>query len=729
MVKRQKEKQYLSATEQKAQGRSRSNNSGASNAVGIVQKSLPFKCCALTLTPFENPVCTIVEQQGQEQGNNSNNNNKYGIVFDNAALMEYVIKNKKDPVTGKKLTIASKPGIITLNIDKDTDTGEWLCPVMTKVFSDYSTKIVAILTPSKKEANVYSYEAYNELNLKPKNYIDLTTGYKFSPKNDVLILNDPTNQNFQHCVRDVSTFWHIKNARDKNKMMIGSSNSGGLDNGNVRKSVTATRVMEQLHKDRKQREENEKIKIKEDAKAAEKKILEDIKNNDPFNHYTFDINVPSENITFKIPVVDVTGVKFTTGLAAGGFTSTADNTVIAGGSKDGRHAYASKEAILQSQFNLMKSKSMKGRKGYVRLFIEIRNNNTNNDNDRMSMPSMSKNKNNNNVIVVPLLLELHCDIVPRTCTNFLGLCRRKRYDGTIFHRLISNFMIQGGGEKMKQTKNNNENTTSDSMNNNNNNRKYNPDASLWGPEPFEDEFDQRLKHDSEGILAMANSGLNTNKQQFYITFNSCSHLDRKHTVFGNIVEGMKEFNTALSKVKTDSKDRPYIKTTTTNTNSSSDGGERTTTITNNAVVVIVATEVLDDPSMDAQKKEEQRLIELHESREAIKNRKRKLVAVDNNNNSASATTTTTTITKIGKYLSCNAVQNNTMKEDEDIVATSNSNSTTVTTTTATAVGTSNSTIRGSKSLGLPAFGATTGSTATTTSKTKAKTKFGNFSSW
>jgi peptidyl-prolyl cis-trans isomerase-like protein 2 len=740
MVKRQKEKQYLSATEQKAQGRSRSNtgvNNNNAATVGIVQKSLPFKCCALTLTPFINPVCTIVEQeqqeQGQEQGNN--NNNKYGIIFDNAALMEYVIKNKKDPVTGKKSTIASsKPGrIITLNIDKDTDTGEWQCPVMTKVFSDYNTKIVAIVTPSKKEANVYSYEAYNELNVKPKNYLDLITGDKFSPKNDVIILNDPTNQHFQRCVRDVSTFWHIKNARTKNKLQTGS----GADNsnGNVRKSVTATRVMEQLYKDKKQREENERIKIKEDAKAAEQKRLDDLKNNDPNNHYTFDRVPNNERITFPIPVVDVTGVKFTTGFASGGFTSTADNTVVAGGSKDGRHAYASKEAILQSQFNLMTSKSWKGRKGYVRLFIEIRNS-TNNDNMSMSMSKSSrKQKNNNVVITVPLLLELHCDIVPRTCTNFLGLCRRKRYDGTIFHRLISNFMIQGGGEKMKQTKTKNNQSSDDSdfnsMNNNSSaSRKYNADAPLWGPEPFEDEFDQRLKHDGEGILAMANSGPNTNKQQFYITFNSCAHLDRKHTVFGNIVEGMKEFNSALSKVKTDSKDRPYI----TNINSDGDDERMKTTVNNNAVVVIVATEVLDDPAMDAQKKEEHPWIEVHVSSEAIKYRKRKLVsAIDNdNNNSASATTKTTKkTTKIGKYLSGNAIQkNNTMEEDEGNVVISNSKSTTAATTTATTgVGTSNSTIPGSTSLGLPAYGATTGSAATATAKTKAKTEFGNFSSW
>jgi len=399
MVKRQKEKQYLSATEQKAYGRSRSNISSSSDhnsTLGAVQKALPFKCCALTLTSFENPVCTIIatgqQQQHEGGGGGSTGKNKdtgrYGIVFDNAALMEFVLKNKKNPVTGEKLTLTSNPGIITLHMDRDSETGDWQCPVLTKAFSSSSssgnnnnntTKIVAILTPSKKEAYVYSYEAYFELNVKPKNYIDLTTGHKFSPKTDVLILNDPQNDNFQRVVRDVSTFWHIKNARSKkNTTKMGNENSG-----NVRKSVTATRVMEQLYKDRIQREEKERINAKEEA-AKKKKDDADNKKKNTDNNYTFD--TPGENLSFPIPAEDVTGVKYATG--SGGFTSTAadDNnsssinpTAATGirSSDGGRQLLreATKEEILQSQFKVMKSKSMKGRKGYVRLFVEIRNNN------------------------------------------------------------------------------------------------------------------------------------------------------------------------------------------------------------------------------------------------------------------------------------------------------------------------------------------------------------------
>merc|ERR1712238_213345 len=535
-----------------------------------------------------------------------------------------------------------------LHMDRDSETGDWQCPVMTKAFSSSSgnnnnntTKIVAILTPSKKEAYVYSYEAYFELNVKPKNYIDLTTGHKFSPKTDVLILNDPQNDNFQRVVRDVSTFWHIKNARSKKNTTEGNGNG---NSGNVRKSVTATRVMEQLYKDRIQREEKDRINAKEEAAKKKKDDAENKKKNTD-NNYTFD--TPFENLSFPIPAEDVTGVKYATG--SGGFTSTAANdnnssstnptaTAAAIGirSSDGGRQLlreATKEEILQSQFKVMKSKSMKGRKGYVRLFVEIRNNNDhyyyydNKKNKKKTTTTTSKEEVVK-AVIVPLLLELHCDIVPKTCANFLGLCRRKRYDGTIFHRLIPDFMIQGGGEKMKQQQHSlsstttTTTTTTNTPNNNNNhnhnsngnstNSDNNPDASLWGP-PFEDEFDQRLKHDGEGVVCMANAGPNTNKQQFYITLSNnktkSQHLDRKHSVFGKVVkEGMKELTTALQKVKADSKDRPVIKTFDIN-----NSGEKTKT---HIVVVIVATEVLEDPAWEAQQTVEQRLTKLHEEREA-----------------------------------------------------------------------------------------------------------------
>ncbi|KAK2946738.1 putative Peptidyl-prolyl cis-trans isomerase 4 [Blattamonas nauphoetae] len=111
-----------------------------------------------------------------------------------------------------------------------------------------------------------------------------------------------------------------------------------------------------------------------------------------------------------------------------------------------------------------------------------------------------------------LNIELHCDLVPKTCDNFLQLAERGYYNGTIFHRLIKGFMIQGGD----------------------------PTGTGRGGEsafgkPFEDEFYPNLSHNKRGILSMANSGPMTNGSQFFITFAPCTHLDRLHSVFGHVV--------------------------------------------------------------------------------------------------------------------------------------------------------------------------------------------------
>lgn len=78
--------------------------------------------------------------------------------------------------------------------------------------------------------------------------------------------------------------------------------------------------------------------------------------------------------------------------------------------------------------------------------------------------------------------------------------------------------------------------------------------SIWG-EPFADEFSQHLSHDGRGVLSMANSGANTNKSQFFITFRSCKHLDKKHTIFGKLVGGFETLD-KMEKVETDAKDCP-----------------------------------------------------------------------------------------------------------------------------------------------------------------------------
>ena len=108
--------------------------------------------------------------------------------------------------------------------------------------------------------------------------------------------------------------------------------------------------------------------------------------------------------------------------------------------------------------------------------------------------------------------ELFADKAPRTVNNFVFLARQGFYDGTIFHRVISDFMAQGGDPT---------------------------GSGLGGPGyQFQDEFHPSLKHDKPGILSMANAGPNTNGSQFFITHVPTPWLDNKHAIFGQVVDGM-----------------------------------------------------------------------------------------------------------------------------------------------------------------------------------------------
>ena len=108
-------------------------------------------------------------------------------------------------------------------------------------------------------------------------------------------------------------------------------------------------------------------------------------------------------------------------------------------------------------------------------------------------------------------LELYDDKAPRTVENFVKLASDGFYDGLTFHRVIENFMIQGGCPKGDGT---------------------------GGPGyDFDDEFHETLRHDGPGVLSMANSGPNSNGSQFFITHVATPWLDDKHSVFGRVIEG------------------------------------------------------------------------------------------------------------------------------------------------------------------------------------------------
>lgn len=129
-------------------------------------------------------------------------------------------------------------------------------------------------------------------------------------------------------------------------------------------------------------------------------------------------------------------------------------------------------------------------------------------------------------------IKLMPEVAPKACENFTKLVEKGYYDGIIFHRVIKNFMIQGGDPTGTGR----------------------GGASIW-EKPFSDEFSSEVRFEKKGILAMANSGPNTNGSQFFITTAATPWLNNRHTIFGEVVSGY-EVVEKIEQVKTDPQDKP-----------------------------------------------------------------------------------------------------------------------------------------------------------------------------
>lgn len=119
------------------------------------------------------------------------------------------------------------------------------------------------------------------------------------------------------------------------------------------------------------------------------------------------------------------------------------------------------------------------------------------------------NKGNIEVTLFP-------DIAPKACENFMKLAEKGKYNDVVFHRIIPNFMIQGGDYPTPIPVRS---------------------KSIWGLD-FEDECKANVKFDRPGLLAMANAGPKTNSSQFFITTVQTPWLHMKHTIFGEVTQGM-----------------------------------------------------------------------------------------------------------------------------------------------------------------------------------------------
>ena len=184
--------------------------------------------------------------------------------------------------------------------------------------------------------------------------------------------------------------------------------------------------------------------------------------------------------------------QYTTGQAAASFTSTGLTPNT-----------STERAIMSDEEYMLKPKRVK-QKGYVRLSTNLGDVN----------------------------IELYPEYAPKAVWNFIQLSKRGYYKGVSFHRNIKNFMIQGGDPSGTGR----------------------GGQSCWG-KSFSDEFEGPLSHDGRGVLSMANKGKDTNTSQFFILYRQTAHLNRKHTIFGRVVEGLDTLD-RLEKVPIDDKSRP-----------------------------------------------------------------------------------------------------------------------------------------------------------------------------
>ncbi|KAF9270132.1 cyclophilin-like protein [Marasmius fiardii PR-910] len=223
---------------------------------------------------------------------------------------------------------------------------------------------------------------------------------------------------------------------------------------------------------------------------------------------------PKEAVPCKMTKLGLQGniSPYSSGLPGASLTSTSVDPQIASGNS-GKLLWDEEELMFEEISNPPKGKGKEKDVGKRRAYVRV-------------VTSLGGGSLN---------LELYCEKAPKTCYNFLMLARAGKYDNCLFHRLIPGFMVQTGDPTGTGA----------------------GGESYWGT-PFRDEYDLKgaAKHDSRGVLAMANKGASTNGSQWYITFKAAPHLDRKHTVFGKLVGGEDVLDTLEKLPRKEGTERP-----------------------------------------------------------------------------------------------------------------------------------------------------------------------------
>ncbi|EXJ78644.1 peptidyl-prolyl cis-trans isomerase-like 2 [Capronia coronata CBS 617.96] len=271
-------------------------------------KRLPFNFCALSLQPFNTPVCT-----------------SEGIIFDHENILRWLLKHDTNPTNGKPL---KQQDLIKLNFARN-DGGEYVDPVTFKVFTN-NTHIVAIRHGDS--ANVFAYDTIERLNIKPKTWRDLMSDEEFSRK-DMITLQDP--QNIES--RNLSSFKYLREGEDSGiPKEEASINSASLGSAAELKIIKAK---EAVAKARAERANAQLAQAKEKSQSG--------------NHVK-----KSSTATTSKPI-PYNATQHTTGLAAASFTST------------GMTPHTSGALALMSDEEYLLKRGRVKEKGYVRLSTSV----------------------------------------------------------------------------------------------------------------------------------------------------------------------------------------------------------------------------------------------------------------------------------------------------------------------------------------------------------------------
>ena len=358
-------------------------------------------------------------------------------------------------------------------------------------------KIIAI----KETGNVYSYDVYQKLNKDINNYKDLLTDIPFKKEN-VILLNDPNHKKL------IPTFEYIKN---KNEVIFITKLVNETEEHEKQKEINLPsnyeEVIENYENDNsteKQRRlevidiinKNENIlfvdslnkKCKEEYEnylKIEKEIEELLyENKVSINEIKSKIDISSNCFLYHLKQNDNWKKYYhnnksriiSNGKMALSLTSTQMelNTISS-------QLIPSDDELRIIYYNIVKSLQ---KKAFVKLSTNFGD----------------------------LNLELFCNYAPMASENFIELCSKGLYNNTKFHRLVHDFIVQGGDIK---------------------------ENNIFGHN-FKDEFNNKVSHSQKGILSMANSGKNSNNTQFFFTLenNKANNLDNKHTIFGRVVGGI-----------------------------------------------------------------------------------------------------------------------------------------------------------------------------------------------